>query len=779
MDAVEATTAGASEDSPRHLSPDRADRATTRRSLPNIATVGRVVSSFQRRGRHNSSFWKNRRDDNLKWFKRWDHQCFAQGRVMLVDYISNEAIRNAGRDGSSGHPHLAVAAQEFDRLEELESFYSNPSHADQAALRVIHVQNASWAHPFLLKQFNIDNDSDLVGMKDFSRWTKYERPRLRNNKPYPSGRSWPVQADPWRNISRTAIGVDYIRSKEASHTVPRLDRPGAQVLHLDAAEDSGFSHGHEVILARFAVYVQRKHGPLNDVSPNDSFKVPYVRSDYPTNGKPGTYSNKWKDKRVELEKLDNSNTIIIFEDTNTTSSQYQDCLIGARRGLENKWRRLSFYLKKQQASDDARLAEECSNIILGDIFHALAGVWEDLLGYASEHIALLEDRIYEDPSDESRAPDLWTNQAAWLKVNKVMSLHIDIIAELQGHLTEMSEDEERREPWLGTNTREFQRLAHSIEEDLIQPTNNLIDLMYKSVGIRDSKQSLLLGSSMWRLSWITFIFLPLTALAGFFSMQVDVFTDQSISLGWYFLAVGITMIIVVFLWYYFKSSLQTRRQITYQRGLYEQLYDEVVQDYPRLWNARGPATNIEPQGTVRKMKWHLLRSWFDPKHTIKKRGHDWTADDEAGFGLWAKLKRHLLRRWLGQIDNHTIDIEAVPLTASTRRNSSESITGKSSGVVVELAQLTAPVLVAEADPELVFTASSPVIRPVSRGRDRTSASPRNSSGGRDSSQASAALMVERRDFSDLESDIEEADERPADEVEMPTIGRAKTRRFRL
>ena len=64
--------------------------------------------------------------------------------------------------------------------------------------------------------------------------------------------------------------------------------------------------------------------------------------------------------------------------------------------------------------------------------------------------------------------------------------------------------------WLSSTPAEYERLAHSVQEDLVQPTDNLSDLMYKSVGIRDSRQSLQLGLSMWRLSWITFIFLPLT-----------------------------------------------------------------------------------------------------------------------------------------------------------------------------------------------------------------------------------------------------------------------------
>ena len=50
--------------------------------------------------------------------------------------------------------------------------------------------------------------------------------------------------------------------------------------------------------------------------------------------------------------------------------------------------------------------------------------------------------------------------------------------------------------------------------------------MYKSISIRDARQSLKLNTSLWRLSWITFIFLPLTFLAGVFGMNVSVFKDN-------------------------------------------------------------------------------------------------------------------------------------------------------------------------------------------------------------------------------------------------------------
>lgn len=65
-------------------------------------------------------------------------------------------------------------------------------------------------------------------------------------------------------------------------------------------------------------------------------------------------------------------------------------------------------------------------------------------------------------------------------------------------------------------------------------------------GLGGNISRLQLGLSIWRLSWITFIFLPLTFIVSFFGMNVDIFGgadgDAYPNVGWYFLAAIILMI---------------------------------------------------------------------------------------------------------------------------------------------------------------------------------------------------------------------------------------------
>jgi len=482
----------------------------------------------------------------LEWHIKWDKNRFLNGRVLIIDYISNEAAHSVN---SSGKRHVAVAAQEFQDLQSLQSFYADPRRYDTAALRVIHVQNARWATMFLLTKFNIDHPSEVAGMQGFTEWARYETPRHRNGKPLSSGRSFREQTDPWRNVSRTAFGLDYLKVYPTAPPEKRTrpwstfgrDRPvDAKMMHLKAYEDVRSSDGFDVSVQRLSTYVQRKLGHPGRVSPDVDVPSPYKKDlhDAPPTG------DDEKDK-IDLKCLDNSNTVIIFEAS--PSLLLEDCLIQPRNDFENRWRRLSFYLEKKEALNDALLASQCTNMILGDIFHGLAIVWEEFLHVANDHVSLLEDKIYDNPADESRAPELWTNQAFWLKVDKIMWMHQDLVREVQSHMRGMTEVEEgaplnQSPDWLASIPAEYEKLGHSVQEDLVQPTANLSDLMYKSVGIRDSRQSLQLGVSMWRLSWITFIFLPLTFIASFFGMNVHLLVVDTPSVGWYFLSAIVLMI---------------------------------------------------------------------------------------------------------------------------------------------------------------------------------------------------------------------------------------------
>lgn len=209
------------------------------------------------------------------------------------------------------------------------------------------------------------------------------------------------------------------------------------------------------------------------------------------------------------------------------------------------------------------------------------------------------------------------------------------------------------EEWISQSAEEFDKLANSVNEDLIKPTSNLSDMMYKSVEIRDSRLGLQLDTSMWRLSWITFIFLPLTFISGFFGMNVDIFSkdENNPELKWYFIVTVPLMVLVVLFWLFFKRAGPglDNDPTDSQRGVYEHLFHEFSDNYPRVWAREGPRSRVEvaEQGDLfNRLKWRLVRHWFDPDRTIKTRGYD-PADD---LGPWARFKRRMARRWLRELE---------------------------------------------------------------------------------------------------------------------------------
>ena len=191
------------------------------------------------------------------------------------------------------------------------------------------------------------------------------------------------------------------------------------------------------------------------------------------------------------------------------------------------------------------MALECMKIILSDIWKSVADNWEDLLNVCETHISILEEKIYDGPADESRAPELWTNSNVWLKVERLVGVHVALVREMQTNLKELTGDPD--DIWLETASDDMKRLTERyvvpsshhhfkcfigicktletgvasdeskhifkillimisicrVQDDLVKPTTNLTDLMYKSVEIRDSRHSLQLNTSMWRLSYVS------------------------------------------------------------------------------------------------------------------------------------------------------------------------------------------------------------------------------------------------------------------------------------
>ncbi|KAF2664719.1 hypothetical protein BT63DRAFT_96732 [Microthyrium microscopicum] len=666
----------------------------------------------------------------VAWRKKWDkdHNPFKDGRVLIVDLLS--------RDQSSDKKRQ-TQAHELGSLTELNNFYTNKDKKTPC-LRIVHVQNSPWARDFLFRKYGIANPEDPVYRRQmgnaFSKWAMYEKPQRRAGRPVLNARAFRIDKSPMRNVWRTGFGADYLRYFTPGHIGADEEEGGDsrvsdfKLLELDKwmgaeGDESYPSHGFDVYVQRLSVYIQRNmenaglvnedwNYESNQFGPRDSEEI--ERAEQANNVEDNeeadmkTQNGAWKKHR---DQFDNGTTLVVFESSH--SNLARDTLIEARAEIEKKWRRLFMDLPRDDFENDSDLALECIDVALKYVFAAVLESWQKFLAKCEEHVDILEEKIYENPADESRAPELWANQNLWLKVEKLLYVQMEAVDSLRQYMRELAM--EVRE-FAHDIPEQFKRVEVLIEEELTKPTASLNDLLYKSVQIRDSRHSLQLGTSMWRLSWITFIFLPLTFISGFFGMNVDLFQPDGgyPSIKWYFIVSVVMLILVICGVYLLRNSLNLRREDPLRRGTFEGIYYQFAQDHPNLWSRNGPRNWVRPKGAFSRVKWMLLCHWYSAKAVRAQ-----PLVDINEMGLAARIKHRFAKKWLGEIHVHPDD----ELSAAERAEADGDF-----GAVMELISVATPVAAADGDPTIAARLGDTALRRIlvsrKEGSRSSSGSPR-------------------------------------------------------
>jgi hypothetical protein len=178
----------------------------------------------------------------------------------MIDYARSglspslllHALKLIGRQTDKSHSHMRkVCAQEIFNIHALHKFcrpqqqqqQQGAAAAEPPAMRVIHVQNADWAVPFLLRKFNISSRSshdENVGA-DFGRYLQYKKPEIRGGKPFLVGKTWRVQYDPFRGVNQTSFGLDYMKGFPVRRGAAGRDRESEvdRVMQLNDFDDNG------------------------------------------------------------------------------------------------------------------------------------------------------------------------------------------------------------------------------------------------------------------------------------------------------------------------------------------------------------------------------------------------------------------------------------------------------------------------------------------------------------------------------------------------------------
>lgn len=152
---------------------------------------------------------------------------------------------------------------------------------------------------------------------------------------------------------------------------------------------------------------------------------------------------------------------------------------------------------------------------------------------------------------------------------------------------------------------------------------------------------------MWRLSWITFIFLPANCLLAAFGMNVKQLENMP-DISWLFIwAVPFFMAILV-MWYGLKYWFAASRDaVSPRRGVYESLFSELAEQRPEIWTRQGPRDYVVPATTTSSWKWAIM-VWWTRNVDIGTTSRTTIVETEP-IGLLTRFQRALLRRWTPQI----------------------------------------------------------------------------------------------------------------------------------
>ena len=404
----------------------------------------------------------------------------------------------------------------FDSVESLRLYLKDSGHA--SALRLIYTCNNEEAINYLSSDYGISSSCAENSERSFRDWMQADRSSRRAAH---KAIKWRPAYDTARKLICSAFAVDFGRvlvSQDAPAIVrPKKTKKTSRARLLESRQRQ-----------RIAVYMQRKASSKT----------------------PGARTTRFNTGHKSLPEHATCPTIIISEYSSVGVGE----IISAAPllGLD------------VSGSDTSEVVARAVEDILYHLIERIWRLWDTQIMLLHEPHAELEDYIWSKPADSSRAREVWSMSQRLHTMLKHINRHATLIGGFQEDFRAFAERSEEQS-WLEPVLDEFKQLSDTIHVDYVQPLEHMIDLMYKSVTIRDSRQSLELNASLWRLSWITFVFLPLTFLCGFFGMNVDIFHHDP-SIKWYFASAVPLLIIVVAFWFSFRKYAPGSKKADYSNA---------------------------------------------------------------------------------------------------------------------------------------------------------------------------------------------------------------------
>ncbi len=304
-------------------------------------------------------------------------------------------------------------------------------------LRVIYVQNNAEAMDFLINIFRLDHTSFEKFEGSFKDWIHEQKShRDSSNKTI----SWKPTYDVTRDITCTVFGLDLGSRLAGAQVAPNIALPGKKNFDRRVLT-TGLSASHP---QRLSVYIQRKL---------DSF---------PEVGKMGVFNTSAREKW----QCAHQNPILIYENS------HDDCeeIIQGQGLLDLEWK-----ASNTDKESDAALVRTMEHILL-HIFTKVLRAWRKQLALLSIQHGQLEDRVYDQPSDDSHATELWAMSKYLWSMAKLVNRHSNLIEDVQEHFNQFAERSNDHD-WLDDILRDFRQASVTIQDDFIRPTEHMIDLV--------------------------------------------------------------------------------------------------------------------------------------------------------------------------------------------------------------------------------------------------------------------------------------------------------------
>lgn len=268
---------------------------------------------------------------------------------------------------------------------------------------------------------------------------------------------WRPSYDRAGNIVRAAFGLQYLVPQLQSVSVLESHRRFSKKSRLKAVVET-LDDVHDSSLQRLSVYIQLPRDPATSGDTTESSSEAY-------NSAIRSMADKGKQKAGRT-KLARERTVVILD------SRLKAIATAPLIAGEEPWQQLLEDLD-EQSSQSGGLALA----VVGLAFEAVAARWVHYILCMHNYIASLEERVYENPADDSRTSALWSVSKQLLQAERLLKFHILLLENIQNDFGGLLQAESALADWLRPNLDEFRRLSSEVEETLKKPTAHMVDLV--------------------------------------------------------------------------------------------------------------------------------------------------------------------------------------------------------------------------------------------------------------------------------------------------------------